>query len=252
MFDQTFVDAPARPRTPWTVAASVTAQAAFLAALLIVPLLRPELLTLRKEMPVYLPVQLKQAPPQVQAASATQQQRPSTVPRAFVQPNPLRAPVDIPRTIDTSADALPPGLAISSGAIPGPASSDGLVGVPTNFVVERPKPKEQPAVVKEPPQPAAGPQIVGGDVQASKLIFGPRPVYPPIARSTRIQGTVRLQAVIAADGHIQNLRVVSGHPLLTRAALDAVAQWRYSPTLLNGKPVEVITEIQVNFTLAGN
>jgi protein TonB len=90
---------------------------------------------------------------------------------------------------------------------------------------------------------------VGIGVQAAKLIFGPKPHFSPLALAARIQGTVKLQAVIAADGSIQNLRVMSGPPLLAGAALDAVKQWRYQPTLLNGAPVEVITEIDVVFTL---
>jgi protein TonB len=76
------------------------------------------------------------------------------------------------------------------------------------------------------------------------------PDYPPLARMARVQGTVRLEAVISTDGRIQDLRVLAGHPLLVNAALEAVARWRYQPTLLNGEPVEVVTEIHVNFALA--
>jgi protein TonB len=82
------------------------------------------------------------------------------------------------------------------------------------------------------------------------LIYQPKPVYPPLARAARISGTVRLTAVIARDGTIQHLQLISGPPLLTAAALEAVAKWRYKPTLLSGEPVEVITEILVNFTLS--
>ena len=74
-------------------------------------------------------------------------------------------------------------------------------------------------------------------------------MYPPLARQTRINGTVRLHAIIAKDGSIQQLEVISGHPLLQQSALDAVRQWRYQPTLLNGEPVEVDTTIDVIFTL---
>jgi len=87
-------------------------------------------------------------------------------------------------------------------------------------------------------------------VQQAKLIRQVKPVYPPLARQARIQGTVRLTAIIARDGTIQELQVVSGHPLLVPAALEAVKQWVYQPTLLNGEPVEVITQIDVNFTLS--
>ena len=75
------------------------------------------------------------------------------------------------------------------------------------------------------------------------------PVYPPIARAARISGVVRLIGTIGKDGAIQNLEIVSGHPLLARAALEAVRQWVYKPTLLNGIPVEVVAPIEVNFTL---
>ena len=77
------------------------------------------------------------------------------------------------------------------------------------------------------------------------------PVYPPIAKAARAQGVVILQAIIGKDGSIQNLHVVSGSPLLTQSALDAVKQWRYRPYILNGDPVEVETTVEVRFTLAG-
>jgi len=86
-------------------------------------------------------------------------------------------------------------------------------------------------------------------VEAAKLIFQVKPEYPPLANMARIQGAVRLEALISTDGTIRNLRVLAGHPLLVKAAIDAVARWHYQPTLLNGDPVEVVTEIDVNFTL---
>ena len=91
---------------------------------------------------------------------------------------------------------------------------------------------------------------VGQDVQAAMLISHAAPVYPPLAKQARIQGVVMLQAVIGKDGSVQELKVVSGHPLLVEAAMDAVKQWVYKPTLLNGNPVEVTTSIDVNFTLS--
>ena len=78
------------------------------------------------------------------------------------------------------------------------------------------------------------------------------PTYPPLARSARIQGTVVLQAMISKQGTIENLRLVSGHPMLAPAAIEAVRQWRYRPYILNNEPVEVETQITVNFSLAGN
>jgi periplasmic protein TonB len=86
-------------------------------------------------------------------------------------------------------------------------------------------------------------------VTAAMLINRVQPMYPPLARQTRISGTVRLHAIIAKDGTVKELEVISGHPLLVQAALDAVRQWRYRPTLLNGEPVEVDTTIDVIFSL---
>jgi protein TonB len=91
---------------------------------------------------------------------------------------------------------------------------------------------------------------VGGNVQQNLLVSQPHPVYPLEAKQARIQGVVKLNATIAKDGTMQHLEVISGHPLLIPAALDAVRQWVYKPTLLNGQPVEVMTEIEVNFTLS--
>ena len=77
-----------------------------------------------------------------------------------------------------------------------------------------------------------------------------KPIYPPLAKQARISGVVHLNAVISKDGTIQDLKVISGHPLLVPSALEAVKQWVYQPTLLNGEPVEVVTQIDVNFTLS--
>jgi TonB family protein len=91
---------------------------------------------------------------------------------------------------------------------------------------------------------------VGGNVQATKLISQPKPVYPVEAKQARIQGKVSMVATIAKDGTVANLAIISGDPLLVPSALDAVRQWVYQPTLLNGNPVEVETQIDVNYTLS--
>ena len=92
---------------------------------------------------------------------------------------------------------------------------------------------------------------VGQTVSQGLLVYKVQPTYPPLARQARAQGTVVLQAVIGKDGTIEELSVISGHPLLTQAAVDAVKQWRYKPYLLNGEPVLVQTTINVNFELNG-
>ena len=113
-----------------------------------------------------------------------------------------------------------------------------------------PQPPPPPPAVKEAPKPVTPKRItVGGNVQQAMLLSQPKPMYPPLAKQARISGTVKFTAVIGRDGSIQNLQLLSGHPLLVQAATDAVRQWRYKPTLLNGEPVEVVTQIDVNFTL---
>jgi len=83
------------------------------------------------------------------------------------------------------------------------------------------------------------------------LILRVQPAYPLFARQVRVQGLVVLRAVISREGTIENLQVLSGHPMLVQAAVDAVRQWRYRPYVLNGEPVEVETEVKVNFILSG-
>jgi TonB family protein len=106
-----------------------------------------------------------------------------------------------------------------------------------------------------PPPPVRTPQEptdqirVGGKVQAANLIKKVTPPYPPLAKQARIQGTVRFSATIGKDGTVTSLQLISGHPLLAPAAQEAVKQWIYKPTLMNGQPVQVLTQIDVNFNL---
>lgn len=100
-----------------------------------------------------------------------------------------------------------------------------------------------------PPMPGMTRIKQGGTITAAMLIKRVQPEYPPLARQTRISGTVRLHVIIGKDGTVQQMEVLSGHPLLLQASLDAVKQWIYRPTLLNGHPVEVDTTIDVIFAL---
>jgi len=84
------------------------------------------------------------------------------------------------------------------------------------------------------------------------IIYRVQPTYPPLARQVRVQGTVELRAIISRAGTIENLVVVGGHPTLVKSAIEAVRQWRYRPYLLNSEPIEVETEITVNFVLSGS
>ena len=130
----------------------------------------------------------------------------------------------------------------------GPTGIGDVIVQMLTSAVPVPKPPEPAAPVKT-PTAIRGPVRVSGGIQEAKLIRRIVPAYPPLAIATRTQGTVHLVGVIAKDGTIRDLQVIDGHPLLVRAAMDAVRQWVYKPTLLSGEPVEVIAPIAVTFIL---
>jgi len=100
-----------------------------------------------------------------------------------------------------------------------------------------------------PPPPPAAPVRVGGNIKAPQKVKHVNPVYPPIAQSARVQGVVIIEATIGPDGAVKDAKVLRSIPLLDAAALDAVKQWQFTPTLLNGVPVPVIMTVTVQFTL---
>jgi protein TonB len=158
----------------------------------------------------------------------------------------LRTPTKIPQKIQMiKEDEAPPSMASAGvvGGVPGGIPGGQMGGVIGGIISSTPV-----AVPK-----VATPQRVrvSQGVSSGLLIRRVQPNYPPLARQARIQGTVILHAVISKDGSITGLQLVSGHPMLAPAAIEAVKQWKYKPYLLNGEPVEVDTEVQVNFTLAG-
>jgi periplasmic protein TonB len=158
----------------------------------------------------------------------------------------LRTPTKIPQKIQMiKEDEAPPAMASAGvvGGVPGGIPGGQMGGVIGGIISSTPV-----AVPK-----VATPQRVrvSQGVSQGLLVRRVNPTYPPLARQARIQGTVILRAVISKDGSIENLQLVSGHPMLAPAAIEAVKQWRYKPYLLNGEPVEVDTEVQVNFTLSG-
>jgi protein TonB len=167
------------------------------------------------------------------------------VARPFVIP--ARVPVGVAMIEDGPEMMLAQAPSLTGGG--GPEGIVGGMNVPGAGRV--PVITAAPPVEKrKDPQHETKPLRIGGDVMEAKLMKRIMPVYPPLARQARISGTVRLEGVIARDGHVVNLQVHSGHPLLIGAAVDAVRQWVYRPTLLNGQPVEVIAPIQVHFTLS--
>jgi periplasmic protein TonB len=239
MFEQTFVNTSAQTRRPWTVVFSVVLQTGLVAVAFLAPLLHIAALQRPEPVPVWIPPQrVREQPPQPEAKAVLPTT--STARPVFILPS-LQVSTTVPKNIDMTPDAPEPPSAF---AVPGPAG-------PSPFAGLQKEPLEPPPTQSVKPAPVStAPLRVSGGVQSAKLVFAPRPAYPHVALITRTQGTVRIQAVIGRDGSISNLQVLSGHPLLIEAAKEAVRQWRYQPTLLNGEPVEVITEIVVNFTLA--
>jgi protein TonB len=104
-------------------------------------------------------------------------------------------------------------------------------------------------IVPPPPPPPQAPVRVGGDIKAPNRVKNVEPIYPPIAQQAKIQGYVIIEATIGKDGRIRNAKVLGGQAMLQEAALSAVKQWQYTPTLLNGVPVEVIMNVTVHFKL---
>ena len=130
-----------------------------------------------------------------------------------------------------------------AGGVPGGVLGGIIGGVPSSA----PPPPPPPVRLDKPD----GQMIqIGGSVMAGRILKQPRAVYPALAKKARIQGVVRLDVIIGKDGAVESIDVIDGHPLLRAAAIDAVKQWVYQPTTLNGAPVKVHTQVEVNFTLS--
>ena len=144
----------------------------------------------------------------------------------------MAAPVEAPMEIKPESTFIR-NSAVEAGVIGGVAG--GIVGLE--------------AAPPPPPPPPAAPVRVGGNIKQPTKIKDVKPVYPAIAQSARVQGVVIIEAVIGPNGTVQEAKVLRSIPLLDAAALDAVKQWQFTPTLLNGVPVPVIMTVTVNFTL---
>jgi periplasmic protein TonB len=248
MFEQTFVEG-GRTKTPFAVMLSFMFQCLLIGVAILIPLIYTDTLPSTQLTSFLTAPPPPPPPPPPPAAAPVKAVR--VIPRQF-DAGRLMAPKSIPKEIAMiKEEELPPpsagagvvgGVGGMSGGMPG-----GVIGgIISNIPIAAPPP---PPVVKA-AAPAAPQRIrVGGNVQEARLSKKVVPTYPPLARSARISGVVRFNAVIGTDGHIQNLQLVSGHPLLVPSAQAAVTQWVYQPTLLNGEPVEVMTQIDVNFTL---
>ncbi len=229
---------------PWTIMLSMVFQVLFLAILVLIPLIYTEALPKTLMSSILLAPPPPPPPPPPPAPAQIVHIKPVA---HLMEAGKLVAPKVIPKDVKIiKEEEQPPDMGMTgvAGGVPGGVAGGSMGGVIGGVI------GGAGTAAPPPPKPTASRIRVGGAVQAAKLVNRVQPMYPPLARQTRISGTVRLHAIIGKDGTVQQLTVESGHPLLVQSALDAVKQWRYQPTLLNGEPVDVDTEIDVIFSLA--
>src|SRR4051812_1569740 len=245
MFEDSLMESAGKLKTKrgWTTMLSFVIQIFLIGIMILVPLIYTEALP-KQQLMTFLVAPPPPPPPPPPAAAPMKVIKQI---QSEIVNGALRTPTKIPEKVKmiTEEEAPPPttGVAGVVGGVAGGTPGGQMGGVIGGIISSTPV-----AVPK-----VATPQRVrvSGGVTAGNAIFNPKPNYPPIAKTARIQGAVVLHAIISKNGAIENLQVVSGHPMLTQAALDAVRQWKYRPYYLNGEPVEVDTTITVNFTLAG-
>jgi periplasmic protein TonB len=234
-------------RSPLQWAAATGLHIVLLAALIIVPLYTTGTIQLTKYDETLLVAPPAPAPPPPPAAARAVTPHPnSTRPKLIYSQGKLTAPASIPKTISLDNVAAAPDVGGVVGGVPGGVEggqlSGALGGVLGGTGASSPIP---------PPPPPAAKRIVrvGSSLKAPRQIYSVQPEYPTLAREARIWGTVVVDAVIDEHGNVVQARAVNGHPLLIPAALRAVLQWKYEPTLLNGAPVAVEMEVTVHFSL---
>jgi len=224
-----------KTNTGWSVVVSAAIEIGVLGVLVLIPLIYTQALpkAMLSTLLVAPPPPPPPPPPPVKV---------ETKPAArLLQAGKLTQPRAIPKNVEVFKEAaLPPDVP------PATSNQSGVFGgIPGQGLMGGTSPAAPP-----PPKPATPTRIKqGGNVTAASLISQTKPTYPPLARQARIQGTVVLHAIINKEGQVAQLEVISGHPLLVQSAIEAVKQWRYKPTQLNGEPVEVDTTIQVTFTM---
>ena len=226
----------AAQRAWYTLPLSILAHAAIVTLVVVIPLMATDVLP----SPVSrLPEFVKVVPPKPPD--------PPPAPRPTTPQQQSSAPAN-PRAVSvTASDVIAKEMPSGPPPIPGLPAYEGppgsYTGVPGGMgsTITAPAPPPEPAPVK--------PMPVGGLIKYPQKVRDARPIYPQIAISARVEGRVFIEAIIATDGTVQNLRVIRSIPLLDQAALDAVRQWRFTPSTLNGVPVPVILTITVDFKL---
>lgn len=247
MFEDSLIESTNRFKSNRGKATAVSfiIQIAIVSFLVLIPLIFVEALP-TKQLVTSLMAPPPPPPPPPPAASAPARAQP--VVKEELNPNELHTPTKIPKQIVKTQEVAsaappnaPPAMGGVVGGVPGGVAGGqvgGVLGGVLNSPVAVPKVELKRVRVSQ-------------GVSQGLLTHKVEPTYPPLAKQAHIQGTVVLHAVIGKDGHVQGLQVVSGHPMLSAAAINAVKQWQYKPYMLNGQPVEIDTNITVNFTLAG-
>jgi protein TonB len=245
MFEDSLIESGGKLKTSrgWTSIVSFILQVMIVGVMILIPLIFTE--ALPKGTTMFMLVAPPPPPPPPPPAAA-----PVKVVKQIqtdIVNGELRTPTKIPKKVQMiKEDEAPPPVAATTGVVggvPGGVPGGSMGGVMGSIL------SATPTVAPK----IATPQRVrvSSGVSTGMLVRKVPPTYPPLARQARIQGTVILQATISKEGSIENLQLISGHPMLAPAAIEAVKQWKYKPYLLNGEPVEVETQVQVNFTLAG-
>jgi protein TonB len=245
MFEDSLVESGGRIKTKQgaTTVISFILEFLFLGILVLLPLIFTEALPTKQLMTMLTAPPPPPPPPPPPAAAPVIVKKV----QSELDNGQLRTPTAIPKKIQMLKEDEPPpsaGPAGVVGGVPGGVPGGAMGGVLGSVM------SSVPTAV---PKVATPTRVrVSQGVSQGLLVHKVTPQYPPLAKQARIQGVVVLQALIGKDGSIQNLHVVSGHPMLTNAALEAVKEWKYKPYFLNGEPVEVETTINVNFSLSGD
>jgi len=233
-------------RSPLQWAAATGLHIVILAALIIVPLYTTGTIRLSdyEDTPLVGPPAAPPPPPPA-AGRAVVPHTSATRPKLTFTQGKLTALASIPKTVSVDDAAAAPDLGGVVGGVPGGVAGGQLGGTLGGVFGGTGTSAPIP-----PPQPAAKRIVrVGSSLKAPRQIFSVQPEYPPLAREAHVWGTVVVDAVIDEHGNVVQARTLSGHPLLIQAALKAVLQWKYMPTLLNGTPVAVEMEVTVHFKL---
>lgn len=228
-------------RRSWTTLTSFGLQAIVIGLLLMIPLLTTVGLPVSRSVSTPLGFFRHDPGPPPQTSATRRNSVVSVVPYT----GRIMAPSRIPTTIARTDGPITPSAGPDGGIYVGPSVGNGPEFPLPGFGGTR-------TLLPVPAPPTIKREFRTSRMLEGSLIRRVQPVYPPLARSARIQGSVVLAAIISKDGSMENLKLISGHPMLVPAALQAVSQWRYRPYVLNGEAIEVETQITVNFILGGN